>query len=98
MSIPLTKTAFAGTLNTKFSFLGDDGNTHTIELVELSNGHSTPRQEQFSLLFRGDATYVFPQQIFSLRHDAMGDVNLFLVPVGRDENGTFYEAVFNRLI
>jgi len=28
----------------------------------------------------------------------MGEFELFLVPVGRDDGGTFYEAVFNRLI
>jgi len=28
----------------------------------------------------------------------MGDFDLFLVPIGRDDTGTFYEAVFNRMI
>jgi hypothetical protein len=33
-----------------------------------------------------------------MKHDSIGDFDLFLVPIGRDESGTFYEAVFNRLI
>jgi hypothetical protein len=33
-----------------------------------------------------------------MKHEAIGDFELFLVPIGRDETGTFYEAVFNRLI
>jgi hypothetical protein len=28
----------------------------------------------------------------------MGDFSLFLVPIGQDERGTDYEAVFNRLV
>jgi hypothetical protein len=33
-----------------------------------------------------------------MKHESIGDFDLFLVPIGRDESGTFYEAVFNRLI
>jgi uncharacterized protein DUF6916 len=67
-------------------------------LVELTNGHSSPRQEQFSLRFRGDREKVFPQRIYPMKHDAIGELELFLVPIARDDSGTFYEAVFNRFI
>ena len=33
-----------------------------------------------------------------MTHDSIGEFELFLVPVGRDDSGTFYEAVFNRLV
>jgi hypothetical protein len=98
MPAQLTKTIFEQHLNTKFWLRGDEAQSHAIDLIELADGHNTLRQEQFSLLFRGDRNYVFPQQIFPLKHDAIGELELFLVPVGRDETGTFYEAVFNRLV
>jgi hypothetical protein len=78
--------------------LDDNGQPHALDLIELEKGYSTPRQEQFSLRFRGDSTHVFPQRIYAIRHDAIGDFDLFLVPIGRDQSGTTYEAVFNRLI
>jgi hypothetical protein len=98
MPAELTKNVFEPHLNTKFWLRGGDAQPQAIDLIQLADGHSTPKQEQFSLLFRGDRNYVFPQQIFPLKHDAIGELDLFLVPVGRDETGTFYQAVFNRLV
>ena len=94
MSIYLTKTMFEQNLNTKFWLLDDRSEPYPIDLIEITNGHSSARQEQF----RGDRNQVFPQRIYPMKHDSIGDFDLFLVPVGRDETGTFYEAVFNRLI
>jgi hypothetical protein len=69
-----------------------------LELVEFVEFHTAPKQEQFSLRFRGDHAQVFPQQLYAMKHEEMGEFELFLVPVGRDDSGTIYEAVFNRFI
>lgn len=98
MALPLTKDAFERTLNTRFWLLDDGGQPYALDLIEVENGYSSPRQEQFSLRFRGESAYVFPQRIYPLRHNTIGDFDLFLVPIGRDQSGTTYEAVFNRLI
>jgi hypothetical protein len=98
MSIYLTKTMFEENLNTRFWLLDERQDPYALDLIELTNGHSTPRQEQFSLRFRGDRNWILPQQLYPMKHEAIGDFELFLVPIGRDETGTFYEAVFNRLI
>jgi hypothetical protein len=98
MAIYLTKTMFEENLNTKFWLLDEGSEPYAMDLIELTNGHSSPRQEQFSLRFRGDRNKVFPQRIYPMKHDSIGDFDLFLVPIGRDESGTFYEAVFNRLV
>jgi hypothetical protein len=98
MSIYLTKTMFEENLNTRFWLLDERLEPHALDLIELADGHSTPRQEQFSLRFRGDRKQVFPQRIYPMKHEVIGSFELFLVPIGRDENGTFYEAVFNRMI
>jgi len=94
----LTKNVFERTLNTRFWLIDESGWHHALDFMELENGCSTPTQEQFSLRFRGDAAYVFPQRIYPVQHDLIGDFDLFLVPIGRDQSGTTYEAVFNRLI
>lgn len=94
----LTKSMFEQNLNTRFWLLDAGPEPHAMDLVELANGHSSARQEQFSLRFRGDRNQVFPQRIYPMKHDSIGAFDLFLVPIARDETGTFYEAVFNRLI
>jgi len=49
---------------------------------------------QFSLHFRGPREPVLPQATYGVRHDALGHLDLFLVPVARDDDGTTYEAAF----
>lgn len=92
----LTKRMFEENLNTRFWLIEEGLEPYPMDLVECVNGHSTPRQEQFSLRFRGERAQIFPQRIYVLKHNAIGEFELFLVPIGRDNTGTFYEAVFNR--
>jgi hypothetical protein len=94
----LTKGMFQENLNTKFCLQAEGLEPCAVDLVEVADGYSTPKQEQFSLRFRGDRAIIYPQRIYAMKHDSIGEFELFLVPVGRDESGTFYEAVFNRLI
>jgi hypothetical protein len=49
----------------------------------------------FSLLFLGSGEHILPQRMYRLAHDAMGDITLFLVPVGREGRGILYQALFN---
>jgi hypothetical protein len=48
----------------------------------------------FSIVFRGPAEPVLPQRIYPMSHGDLGEFAIFLVPVGRDERGILYEAVF----
>ncbi len=49
----------------------------------------------FSLIFRspGERRHA-PQQIYTVRHPELGEIEIFLVPIGPDERGMRYEAVF----
>jgi hypothetical protein len=98
MSIYLTKNIFEQNLNTKFWLVDDRSESYPIDLVEIANEHSSAQQEQFALRFRGDRNQVLSQRIYPMKHDSIGEFDLFLVPIGRDATGTFYEAVFNRLV
>lgn len=49
---------------------------------------------QFSLVFRGPEGSALPQGIYRLSHAELGELDLFLVPIGRDAEGTRYEAAF----
>lgn len=71
-----------------------------IEVVSIKNQDAnrdpSVRQEPFRLTFRGGPVDAFlPQQIFTLKHATMGELEIFLVPIGPDADGMCYEAVFN---
>jgi hypothetical protein len=53
--------------------------------------HRTP----FQLKFRGPGPGYLPQQIHLLQNDKLGTHPLFLVPIGQDQTGFVYQAVFN---
>ena len=52
-------------------------------------------REPFSLVFRSASPVVLPQRIYRLTNAALGALDIFLVPVGRDNRGAVYQAVFN---
>ncbi|ASW10201.1 MULTISPECIES: hypothetical protein [unclassified Rhizobium] len=49
----------------------------------------------FALLFRSGSKVVFPQQIYRLNNATLGILDIFLVPVARDQDGIIYQAIFN---
>lgn len=69
----------------------------TLEMVEISDLHVSPQMASFSVMFHGAADSRLEQHIYRLQHPILGSLNLFLVPVGGDSNGFWYEAVFNQL-
>lgn len=51
----------------------------------------------FAVLLTGPPEPI-EQATYRMHHAALGDFDLFVVPVGRDERGVQYEAVFNRSV
>jgi hypothetical protein len=52
---------------------------------------------RFSMLFTGTSGHRCAQQIYTLKNEKLGELRIFLVPVGQDEaSGDFrYQAVFS---
>lgn len=48
----------------------------------------------FALNFAGPAAPLLQQSIYPLRHAALGTLELFVVPIGKDKDGIVYEAIF----
>jgi hypothetical protein len=86
---------FAAQLNTDFLVLTAPQRV-AVRLVKVTEQNSSPRLEQFSLLFEGPAEQAFGQGVFALQHDQLGEFELFLVPIGAEGGKRQYEAVFNR--
>ena len=91
-----TLDTFAGRMNSTFRLKRDSSETVEVELVEANDVGSTPRQAQFSIVFRGPHNPHLAQSIYQVEHDEIGTFDLFLVPIKRDQAGTYYEAIFNR--
>ncbi len=53
-----------------------------------SQAGKTPRREPFALYFLGPPSPILPQAIYTLRGDAVTFDQLFIVPVGRNGEGT----------
>lgn len=87
---------FSEQLNTKFRIPLQPSGAVELELIEVVSTLSTPRQEQFSIFFRGPVDVYLPQMTYRMEHDALGALDLFIVPIGREPDGFRYEAVFNR--
>lgn len=93
----LTHEAFTQNVNTKFEVQVDENNGVQLELTEISPVKLYPRQEEFAIVFRGPLNAFLGQGIRHLRHHQMGQFEMFIVPIRQDEQGFYYEAVFNRI-
>ena len=88
---------FAAQVNTTFKAANAE-NEFEITLVEVKSVISNNFQECFALLFKAPADVPPVQQLFSLTHEVFGELEIFLVPVKKNESGLFFEAVFNSLL
>ncbi|HEX9457889.1 MAG TPA: hypothetical protein VGA84_02025 [Thermoanaerobaculia bacterium] len=99
----LTLEAAQPLLNTKFQVTLDGGGALEMTLIDAApfdmpkrptRGSRVPKRAPFALYFLGPREPVLPQRMYDFRGANVELASLFIVPVGRDEGGTEYEAVF----
>lgn len=61
--------------------------------VKAHRGHAATR-EPFSLIFVARDPRVLPQRIYRLEHNDLGELDIFLVPIGKTADGVSYQAMF----
>lgn len=93
----LTAATLTEQLNTKFRLQTPSSDVLELELINVEDIESSPRQERFSILFRGPLEPAVWQGTYKMEHDQLGAFDLFIVVLGREEDGMRYEAVFNRM-
>ena len=82
---------FAPLRGDRFRIAPEDSPPFDVELVEVTEIPRGPSSRApFSLEFRGGPNPPLPQRIYRLEHDALGAIEIFLVPIASDR----YEAVF----
>lgn len=94
----MTLENFSPHVNSKFLVKREPDGVEAVELelVEALDLGSTPRHEQFSILFHGPDSTKLEQAIYSFEHDELGAFELFIVPVKHAQGKIHYEAIFNR--
>lgn len=99
MPADLTEKEFSKHVNTSFRVTPGAEVEVDLELVEVKSYSSNPGDqdgmERFSLFFKGPAQPFLPQGLYSLRNERMGEIDIFLVPMKPEGEGSCYEAVFN---
>ena len=99
MPSKVSEESFRENLNTTFRVRAEAPRPVELELFEVKGydpGENDRRgMERFSLFFRGPADIFVPQGTYTLEHEQMGALDIFLVPVARGERGFLYESVFN---
>jgi hypothetical protein len=67
-----------------------------LRLVEVTDEGIARGVRQFSLFFRGPAERALPQGTYSLQHEALGSLGIFLVPIlGSTRDSILYQACFS---
>ena len=94
----LTEEEFSKHVGTDFYVKSSEGEVK-ITLAEVKGYRAASTEEKnlerFSLFFAGPADSFLSQQVFHVRHETMGEFDIFLVPIKNDADGFRYEAVFN---
>ena len=85
-------------IGTTFEVFTDPENAFSLTLTKVLEHEKTERNLAFSLLFHGPQSPFMPQSIYKLQHAELGTLEIFLVPVARDQDGFEYEAVFNQML
>jgi hypothetical protein len=62
--------------------------------AEAYGGRAGGSRQPFSIVFRGPSQPVLAQMTYRIEHAVLGSFDLFIVPIGPDEAGMRYEAVF----
>lgn len=94
----LTLNDFDTLINNVFAIRISDEIQLEAELIELTklNNYSPLERNPFSIVFRTEQKNEYYEQgIFTVVHPEKGDLQLFLSPLGFDDVGMKYEAVFS---
>lgn len=95
----LTHTDFERYLDTIFTLYTSEKDVFDARLIRVETIGRKPEDTRqrwaYSLIFHiPEKKRYLVQKVYQLTHPDMGNLDLFLVPLGPDESGVRYEAVF----
>jgi len=87
---------FREQLNTVFRADHDAGAVPLL-LADVTDPRVSAGFEHFSLFFHGPSDRILPQGTYAMQHDALGTLDVFIVPViGSNAERIIYQAHFSR--
>lgn len=91
----VTWEVFADQVDQTFQVHGEAGTIEAtlIDCTKLVQ-HDEEGRVPFSIVFRGPMEPFLEQRIYKLSHEKIGEIEIFLVPLGPDKTGMKYEAIF----
>jgi len=96
----LKEEVFAEHVNTKFYIQLAERRVE-LELVKVAGDKSSMDKiegvTRFVLYFQGPGDFYLPQHTYRLEHDALGTLEIFIVPIALRNQRYEYEAVFSRM-
>ena len=94
----LKKSGFEAACNSAFlvSVIEQPTTTFPLMLTTLTSRPAPPGIEQFSMLFTGPPEPVLPQGTYRFVHDDLGELPLFMVPIGKNSERVQYEVCVSR--
>ena len=94
----LTKETFNNIKDKNFHIAFNHNKPSICKLIEVKGIQSYKlakgQIEPFSLVFETSGDLIYEQNTYQVKNAEMDEFPLFLVPVGADEKGVRYEAVF----
>ncbi len=97
----LTSGDFIPYLNQEFHIYYAEEEYLSVILTDVKDSKMPPvrpdQRQGFSIIFQTgpDVKVMLRQHIFRVEHPQMGSYDIFIVPIGADANGRYYQAVFN---
>lgn len=94
----ITKQTFENIQDKSFEIAFHPEQHLTCKLIEVKGINSSTlkdgQAEPFSIVLETPGDLVFEQNTYMIKNKEMDEFPLFLVPIGADENGVRYEAIF----
>ena|SRR5271154_3633051 len=95
---PMTLAWFESGLESTFDVTSYtvEGPVLALRLVEVRKLSAPPGWEQFSAFFHGPVSPLAMQGTYRFTHSVLGEIGLFMMPVGREAEAIHYEVCVTR--
>lgn len=90
--------SFTELVGSTFEVLDVPPATFELKMIKVVEHAKSDRQEAFSVFFIGPLERFMQQGIRKVRHTQLGELEVFLVPVAKTNEGFEYEAAFNYVL
>lgn len=98
MTKEITRDEYAACLNTDFMVEVSPELKVSMKLTEVTELSERFHQQSFSLIFTAPDNTLAGQGQFSVEHETLGTIELFMVPIGKDSKGMLFQSLFNKLM